>query len=115
MPDSNSFGGLVGTFPLASYTASFQINSGTAIAAGNTAAAQTITFTGLALTDDDAPSNYAIAPRNTITIPAGLVMISSFISATDTLTVQWKNVSDKSITPPASATWTCVVYREFFR
>lgn len=111
MPDSNNFPLLTGKLPIATYTATFQINSGTAIAAGATTAAQTITFTGLATTDKE----FGISPRDAIVIPTGLQLVRSEITAADTLTVQFKNTTAASITPPASATWTCVVLADFFK
>lgn len=114
MPDSNSnsfgIGQLTYNFPIATYTATYQINSGTAIAAG-ASVTQTITFTGLVVTD----SQVAIRARDAImnAIPKGLQLVSAVVTAADTLTVVWKNNSAVSITPPASATWTAVVFGIF--
>ena len=114
MPDSNSnsigIGQLVGNFPIASYTATYQISGGTAIAAG-ASVTQTITFTGLVTTDNQV----AIRARDAIqsVIPKGLQLVSTTVSAADTLTVVWKNTTTASITPPASATWTAVVFGQF--
>lgn len=114
MPDSNSnsfaVGQLTYNFPIATYTATYQINSGTAIAAG-ASVTENITFTGLATSD----SQVAIRARDAIAsiMPKGLQLVSSVVSATNTLTVVWKNTTTASITPPASATWTAVVFGVF--
>ncbi len=114
MPDSNSnsigIGQLTYNFPIASYTATYQINSGTAIAAG-ASVTETITFTGIVTTDNQV----AIRARDAIQsiIPKGLQLVSTSVTATNTLTVVWKNTTTASITPPASATWTAVVFGVF--
>lgn len=114
MPDSNNnqwgAGQLTYNLPIASYTATYQINSGTVIAAG-ASVTQTITFTGLAVTDN----NVAIRARDAImnTIPKGLQLVSTAVTAADTLTVVWKNTTTASIVPPASGTWTAIVYGMF--
>lgn len=110
MPDTNNIRLISVKAPIATYTATYQINSGTAIAAG-ASVTQTITFTGLATTDNE----FGIAPRDAIEIPKGLQLTDATITATNTLSVTWKNNTAASITPPASATWTCVVLAEFFR
>ena len=114
MPDSNNnewgVGQLTYNLPIASYTATYQINSGTAIAAG-ASVTETITFTGLATTDN----NVAIRGRDAVmnAIPKGLQLVSTAVSATNTLTVVWKNTTTASVTPPASGTWTAIVYGMF--
>lgn len=110
MPDLNSSGGLTPTLPIATYTATYQINGGTSIAAGTTTAAQAITFTGVLLTD----SNVALTYRDAIVLPKGLQLASAVVTADNTITVTFRNNSAVAITPPASATWTAVVYKPFF-
>lgn len=110
MPDSNNIRLVSVKAPIATYTATYQINSGTAIAAG-ASVTQTITFTGVATTDNE----FGISPRDEIEIPKGLQLTGCKISATNTVSVTWKNATADSITPPASATWTCVVLADFFR
>lgn len=112
MPDINNGWSFAGKAPLATYTATHQINSGTAIAAGATVT-ETITFTGLATTDKE----YAISARDAITAawPKGLILVESHVSAADTLTVTWKNNTNASLAVPASATWSCVVLGDVFR
>lgn len=110
MPDQTNSRLLSVKAPIATYTATYQINSGTAIAAG-ASITQTITFTGLATTDNE----FGISARDAIEIPKGLQLTDCRITATNTLSVTWRNTLDVAITPPASATWTCVVLAEFFR
>ena len=109
MPDQYG-GGLSIAMPIATYTGTHQINGGTAIPANTTAAAQALTFTGVLTTD----TNVAFAPRDAVVIPNGLILVSSVCTATDTITVQWRNNTNAAITPPASATWTAVVYKPFY-
>jgi hypothetical protein len=109
MPDLYN-GGLSGSMPIATYTATHQINGGTAIPANSAAAVQNITFTGLALAD----GNVAFTCRDALVIPKGLSLTSAVVTADNTLSVQWRNNTLSAITPPASATWTAVVYKPFF-
>lgn len=110
MPDINASGLRVGKFSLATYTGTVNINSGSAIAAGATVT-ENYTFTGAATTDTE----FGICPRDAITIPAGLKLVSITISATNTVTATWLNTTAASITPPASATWTLAIIGDFFR
>jgi len=110
MPDINATGLRVGKFPLATYTGTVNINSGSAIAAGATVT-ENYTFTGAVTTDNE----FGICPRDAIVIPAGLKLDSITISATNTVTTVWRNVSAASITPPSSATWSLVIIGDFFR
>ena len=109
MPDLNN-SGLTQSFPVATYTASYQINSGTAVPANSTTAVQNITFTGLTLAD----GNVGLTCRDDLAIPKGLVLASAIVTATNTLSVQWRNATASALTPPASATWTAIVYKPFF-
>jgi hypothetical protein len=110
MPAQMNIAVITAELPIATYTATYQINSGTAIAAG-ASVTDSITFTGLATTDKKA----AISPRDAIAIPKGLVVTSMVITATNTLGVTWLNNTAASIAVPASATWTCVVLANFMK
>ena len=108
MPDFNSLGKGALTAPIATYTTTVQINSGTAIAAG-TSITESYTFTGVLTTD----TRVGLAYRDATVIPKGLQLTSLIVTATNTLTATWRNTTAASITPPASATWTAIVYGLF--
>lgn len=113
MPDSNSnsigLGQLTYNFPIVTTSGAYQINGGTAIAAGATVTDSPATFSGLATTD----LQVAIRARDAVVIPKGLQLISVTVASATTLTLVWKNTTAASITPPASATWTAVVFGIF--
>jgi len=118
MPDlnNNSFGvGLLnGRFPIASYSSSsYQINGGSAIAAGATVT-ETITATGILTTDLDV----AIRARDAVwaAIPKGLSLISATVTATNTVTVVWQNTLATAIPAgsiPAAGVWTVIAIGQF--
>lgn len=118
MPDSNnnSFGvGLLsGRFPIASYSSSsYQINGGSAIAAGATVT-ETITATGILTTDLDV----AIRARDAVwaAIPKGLSLVSATVTATNTVTVVWQNTLATAIPAgsiPAAGVWTVIAIGQF--
>ena len=110
MPDTNNTGLFVGKYPLATYTGTVNINGGSAVAAGATVT-ENYTFTGAVTTDRE----FGISPRDAVSIPAGLQLVSLSISATNTVTATWKNTTAASITPPSSATWSLVIIGDFFR
>jgi len=104
-------GGLTISQPVVTYaSSSYTINSGTALAA-NASVTETMTFTGLAVTD----VNYGFAPRDAVVIPKGLVLVSSLPTATNTLTVTWKNNSGVAITPPAAGVWGLSIFKPMYR
>lgn len=98
----------VGTLPIATYTASYQINGGSNVTAG-ASITDSVTFTGAATTD----TRVGLAARDAVLIPAGLQLVSVAVSATNTVAVTWRNATGSTITPPASATWTLVVLSHF--
>jgi len=118
MPDlnNNSFGvGLLsGKFPIASYSSSsYQINGGSAIAAGATVT-ETITATGILTTDLDV----AIRARDAVwaAIPKGLSLMSATVTATNTVTVVWQNTLATAIPAgsiPAAGVWTVIAIGQF--
>lgn len=118
MPDlnNNSFGvGLLnGKFPIASYSSSsYQINGGSAIAAGATVT-ENITATGILTTDLDV----AIRARDAVwaAIPKGLSLVSATVTATNTVTVVWKNTLETAIPAgsiPAAGVWTVIAIGQF--
>jgi len=118
MPDlnNNSFGvGLLnGRFPIASYSSSsYQINGGSAIAAGATVT-ETITATGILTTDLDV----AIRARDAVwaAIPKGLSLMSATVTATNTVTVVWQNTLATAIPAgsiPAAGVWTVIAIGQF--
>ena len=111
MPDSN-YSGLSIALPIVTYTSgsTYAINAGSAIAAGATTTSADITFTGVATTD----TNIAFAPRDAYVIDKRIKLVSAKVTATNTVSVVWKNIGTESITPQAAATWTCVVYKPMF-
>ena len=118
MPDlnNNSFGigQLDGKLPIASYSSSsYQINGGSAIAAGATVT-ETITATGILTTDLDV----AIRARDAVwsAIPKGLVLVSAIVTATNTVTVVWRNTLAVAIPAgsiPAAGVWTVAAIGQF--
>lgn len=118
MPDlnNNSFGvGLLsGRFPIASYSSSsYQINGGSAIAAG-AIVTETITATGILTTDLDV----AIRARDAVwaAIPKGLSLVSATVTATNTVTVVWQNTLATAIPAgsiPAAGVWTVIAIGQF--
>ena len=111
MPDSNSnsigIGQLTYNLPIASYSSSsYQINGGSAIAAGATVT-ETITATGILTTD----LNVVVRARDAVwsAMPKGLQLVASYVSATNTVTVIWKNTTAVAIPAsaiPAAGVWT---------
>lgn len=97
-----------GKFPLVYYTASYQINGGTDIAAG-TAITDSVTFTGVLTTD----AEIAIACRAAVSLNVNLQLTKAVVSATNTVLITWENVGQDAITPPSSATWSCAVLAPF--
>jgi hypothetical protein len=111
MPDSY-YSGLTPVLPIVTYTSgsTYAINAGSALAAGASSASADITFTGVAVTDH----NVALSPRDGYVIPKGIALVSARVTAANTISVVWKNTTNASITCPAAATWTAVVYTPFF-
>ena len=111
MPDTNSnsigIGQLTYNLPIASYSSSsYQINGGSAIAAGATVT-ETITATGILTTDQ----NVVIRARDAVwsAIPKALQLVSCVVTATNTVTVTWKNTGAVAIPAgsiPAAGVWT---------
>ena len=118
MPDlnNNSFGvgQLAGKMPIATYsTSSYQINSGSAIAAG-ASITDSITATGVLTTDLDV----AIRARDAVwsTIPKGLQLISATVTATNTISAVWRNSLATAIPAasiPVAGVWTALVLGQF--
>lgn len=98
----------IALLPIQTLTASYQINGGTAISSG-AQVTDSVTFTGAAVGDD-----FYVTNKSTPQIPTGLQLIGSVVSATNTVQLTWRNVTGQSITPPASATWYCVIVRQAF-
>lgn len=110
MPDIYN-GGLTIAQPIVTYqSSSYQINGGTALAAG-ASVTETMTFTGLATTD----VNYGFAPRDAIVLPKGLVLTASLPTATNTLTVTWKNTNAVSMAMPAAGVWGLSIFKPLYR
>ena len=115
MPDlnNNSFGigQLDGKLPIATYSSSsYQINGGSAIAAG-AYVTETITATGI-LTD------VVIRARDAVwsAIPKGLQLVSAIVTATNTVTVVWRNSLATTIQAgaiPAAGIWTVCALGQF--
>jgi len=118
MPDLNNnnfgIGQLDGKLPIASYaSSSYQINGGSAIAAG-ASVTETITATGILTTDLDV----AIRARDAVfsAIPKGLQLVSTVVSATNTVTVVWRNSLAVAIPAgaiPAAGVWTVSALGQF--
>jgi hypothetical protein len=103
--------GLTIAQPVVTYqSSSYTINGGTALAAG-ASVTETMTFTGLATTD----VNYGFAPRDAIVIPKGLVLVSSLPTATNTLTVTWKNTNGAVMAMPAAGVWGLSIFKPMYR
>ena len=110
MPDIYN-GGLTIAQPIVTYqSSSYQINGGTALAAG-ASVTETMTFTGLAVTD----VNYGFAPRDAIVLPKGLVLTASLPTATNTLTVTWKNTTTAPMALPAAGVWGLSIFKPLYR
>jgi len=111
MPDKY-FGGLTPVMQIATYSsgATYAVNGGSIVLAGATTAPAAITFTGLAVTDE----NVGISPRDAAELPYGLKLVSSVVTA-NTVTVTWQNITNQDITPPAASTWTATVFKPFLR
>ena len=110
MPDIYN-SGLTIAQPVVTYqSSSYQINGGTALAA-NSSVTETMTFTGLAVTD----VNYGFAPRDAIVIPNGLSLVSSKPTATNTLTVTWRNTTPASLAMPAAGVWGLSIFKPLYR
>jgi hypothetical protein len=115
MPDKHSGDFSLGTpIPgkhiIVAYTASYQINGGTDITSG-ASITDSVTFTGVAVGD-----KIAIACREAAraAVPSGLQLESAKVTATNTVALKWTNNSSATVTPGASATWTCGVIGLFF-
>ena len=118
MPDlnNNSFGigQLGGKLPIATYSSSsYQINGGSAIAAG-AYVTETITATGILTTDLDV----VIRARDAVwsAIPKGLQLVSAIVTATNTVTVVWRNSLATTIQAgaiPAAGIWTVCALGQF--
>jgi hypothetical protein len=101
-----SYSGNWGPSFLVAYTASYQINGGTAIAAG-ASVTDTVTFTGLATSDEFVIGVKAATSR--LVASSGLSFVSAICTATNTVLITWTNTTGSSVTPPASATWYATV------
>jgi hypothetical protein len=111
MPDLNSNGLNAGLFPIKTYdTASYQINGGTSVGAGATIT-DSVTATGVVTSD----TKVGICPRDAVVIPFGLVLVSVAISATNTLSLVWRNNNASAITPPSAGVWSAAVFGLFVR
>lgn len=99
--------GFLGLFPIATYTASYQINGGSAISSGATVT-DSVTFTGVATTD-----KVGVAARAAVSVDPNLQLVAVNVTATNTVQLVWFNAGNASITPPGSATWTAVVLQAF--
>lgn len=94
----------LGLYPIATFTASYQINGGTAIASGATIT-DSVTFTGAAVGDI-----LGVACRAATVLDPNLQLTNVKVTATNTVQLTWNNAGANSITPPASATWTALVF-----
>ena len=115
MPTANNTRRVTGLQVLKQYDSnSYQINGGAAIAGGTNLAdaaafSETITAVGIAATD----TKIGIAARDAIVIPQGLALISAVASATNTVTVTWRNTTQQVISPPAAGVWSVAVLGNF--
>ena len=110
MPDLNN-SGLTISQPVVTYqSSSYSINGAASLAAG-ASVTETMTFTGLLTTD----TNYGFAPRDASVVPKGIVFVSSLPTATNTLTVTWKNNSAAAIVPPAAGVWGLSIFKPMYK
>lgn len=82
-------------------SATYQINGGSAIAAG-ASITDSKTFTGALTTDTQIAVGYGDAVA--ASLPAGLVLTDVFVTAANTVSLVWTNTSSVSVTPPATST-----------
>ena len=110
-PNISNYNNLTDAFPITTLaSASYQINSGTAIADGATVA-DTVTATGVKTTD----TRLAICPRDAVAIPVGLQLLSLVCAANDAVIITWINRSGASITPPAAGVWSLAILGNYLR
>jgi len=102
-PNISTTLGMRGLLPIQTLniSATYQINGGTAIAAG-ASISDSKTFTGLATTDTQVAVAYDDAVA--ASLPAGLVLTDFYVTAANTATLVWTNTSSVSVTPPATST-----------
>jgi hypothetical protein len=110
-PNVNNFTNITDQLPITTLaSASYQINSGTAIADQATVA-DTVTVTGVKTTD----TKLAISPRDAVVIPTGLQLLSLVCAANDAVIITWINRSGASITPPAAGVWSLAILGNYLR
>ena len=81
-------------------SATYQINGGSAIAAG-ASITDSKTFTGVKTTDTQVAVGYDDAVA--ASLPSGLVLTDAYVTATDTVALVWTNQGTQSVTPPATS------------
>ena len=118
MPTSNNFNNVTLQLPIKTYdSASYQISGAATAIAGGTQTSEaapftdSVTVTGVVVTD----KNIAISPRDAVAIPRGLALISAVVTATNTLSITWKNTTLDPITPPAAGVWSVAVLGGFLK
>jgi hypothetical protein len=110
-PNTSNFNNITDAYPITTLaSASYQINSGTAIAA-DAVVADTVTATGVKTTD----TRLAICPRDAVVIPNGLQLKSLVCAANDAVIITWVNRSGASITPPSAGVWSLAILGNFLR
>lgn len=82
-------------------SATYQINSGSAIAAG-ASVTDSVTFTGVQTTDTQVAVGFGDAVAADIAA-AGLKLTSVTVTATNTVALTWQNQGTLSSTPPATS------------
>lgn len=82
-------------------SATYQINSGTAIAAG-ASITDSVTFTGVLTTDNQVCIGMGDAIAKSIAA-VGLVLTGIAVTATNTVSLTWQNQTTISQTPPATS------------
>jgi hypothetical protein len=82
-------------------SATYQINGGTAIAAG-ASITDSKTFTGALATDTQIAVGYDDAVA-ALLAPLGLVLSDVVVTAANTVSLTWTNTTSASVTPPATS------------
>lgn len=92
-----------GLYPLQTIqiSATYQVNSGTAIAAG-ASITDNVTFTGVLTTDTQIAIGFGDAVAAALSA-ANIVLTSVVVTATNTVALTWTNTSSLSRTPPATS------------
>jgi len=117
MPTSNNVLNRTGELPITTLASNtYQINGGTVIAGGTVTSeaspfSDTVTVTGVRTTD----KRFAMTPRDAITVPQGLALISIVCTTNDAVIITWKNTTMNPITPPAAGVWSLAILGNYIR